>query len=91
MLVHPANPDQVCGVLDFGDMLHGPRVFDAAVAASYQCHALGQPRMEGLFEFMRGYQLGLPWCHAEHGRLLTLARGPRRQPAAGVHRARPQR
>jgi len=60
LLVNPTQPDQVCGVLDFGDMLHGPRVFDVAVAASYQCHAMGQPRVEGLFEFMQGYQRANP-------------------------------
>ena len=71
LLVNPADPDQVCGVLDFGDMLHGPRVFDVAVAASYQCHAQGQPRIESLLEFMQGYQHANPLSRAEL-RLLPL-------------------
>ena len=71
LLVNPADPDQVCGVLDFGDMLHGPRVFDVAVAASYQCHAQGQPRTESLLEFMQGYQHANPLSRAEL-RLLPL-------------------
>ena len=71
LLVNPADPDQVCGVLDFGDMLHGPRVFDVAVAASYQCHAQGQPRIESLLEFMQGYQQANPLSRAEL-RLLPL-------------------
>ncbi|NBT54825.1 MAG: hypothetical protein EBT05_08055 [Betaproteobacteria bacterium] len=65
LLVHPANPDQVCGVLDFGDMLHGPRVFDVAVAASYQCHAQGQPSIDSLLEFMQGYQQANPLSSQE--------------------------
>lgn len=71
LLVNPVDPDQVCGVLDFGDMLHGPRVFDVAVAASYQCHAQGQPRIESLLEFMQGYQHANPLSRAEL-RLLPL-------------------
>ena len=71
LLVNPVDPDQVCGVLDFGDMLHGPRVFDVAVAASYQCHAQGQPRTESLLEFMQGYQHANPLSRAEL-RLLPL-------------------
>ena len=65
LLVDPANPDQVCGVLDFGDMLYGPRVFDVAVAASYQCHALGQPSIDSLLEFMQGYQQANPLSSQE--------------------------
>ena len=56
LLVDPAQTDAVCGVLDFGDMVHGPRVFDVAVGASYQCHEAGQPRLESWIEFMQGYQ-----------------------------------
>ena len=65
LLVDPTQPERVCGVLDFGDMLHGPRVFDVAVAASYQAHALGRPRIESLFEFMQGYQQANPLARAE--------------------------
>ena len=73
LLVNPADTDQVCGVLDFGDMLHGPRVFDVAVAASYQCHAQGQPRIESLLEFMQGYQQANPLSRAELQLLPLLA------------------
>lgn len=65
LLVDAALPERICGVLDFGDMLHGPRVFDVAVAASYQSHALGQPRIESLFEFMQGYQQANPLSQPE--------------------------
>jgi len=73
LLVDPAQPARVCGVLDFGDMLHGPRVFDAAVGASYQAHAQGQPRIESLLEFMRGYQQANPLSRAELQLLPLLA------------------
>lgn len=65
LLVDPARPERICGLLDFGDMLHGPRVFDVAVAASYQAHAQGQPRIESLFEFMQGYQQANPLSQPE--------------------------
>jgi Ser/Thr protein kinase RdoA (MazF antagonist) len=71
LLVDPAQPEQVCGVLDFGDMLHGPRVFDAAVGASYQVHEQGQPRIDSLLEFMQGYQQANPLT-ARELRLLPL-------------------
>lgn len=71
LLVHPDRTDEVCGVLDFGDMVHGPRVFDAAVGASYQAHAQHQPSVQSLLEFMRGYQGANPLC-AQELRLLPL-------------------
>ena len=36
LLVDPAAPSRVAGILDFGDMVHAPLVDDLAVAASYQ-------------------------------------------------------
>jgi Ser/Thr protein kinase RdoA (MazF antagonist) len=35
VLVMPDRPDEVSGVIDFGDMLHAPLVIDVAIAASY--------------------------------------------------------
>ena len=55
LLVDPSAPDQVCGMLDFGDMVHGPRVFDAAVAMSYQGLDDGQPRLGNMVDFAQGY------------------------------------
>ena len=60
LLVNPADPRQVCGVLDFGDMVHGPRVFDAAVAMSYQGLEGGQPSLGNMFDFVQGYQAANP-------------------------------
>ena len=60
LLVNPADPRQVCGVLDFGDMVHGPCVFDAAVAMSYQGLDGGQPSLGNIRDFAQGYQAANP-------------------------------
>ncbi|MDH4478339.1 MAG: phosphotransferase [Rhodoferax sp.] len=60
LLVDPAQPDAVCGVLDFGDMVYGPRVFDAAVAVSYQGLEGGEASVVSMRDFMRGYQRANP-------------------------------
>ncbi len=40
LLVRPADPDRISGIIDFGDVVHAPLVIDPAVAISYQI--LGQ-------------------------------------------------
>lgn len=35
IVVDPADPARVTGIIDFGDMVFAPRIFDVAVAASY--------------------------------------------------------
>lgn len=39
LLGDPSAPDQVTGILDFGDMVRTPRLCDAAIAAAYQIDA----------------------------------------------------
>lgn len=73
LLVNPAAPRQVCGVLDFGDMVHGPRVFDAAVAMSYQGLDGGQPSLGNMFDFVQGYQATNPLSTHELQLLPLLA------------------
>ncbi|WP_235815655.1 phosphotransferase [Cypionkella psychrotolerans] len=58
VLVSPDNPDEIAGVLDFGDMVHTPLICDAAVAASY-CVDAGKP-LESLLNFARAYHAVLP-------------------------------
>lgn len=36
LLVDPAEPDVIAGVIDFGDMVHSTRIFDIGVAIAYQ-------------------------------------------------------
>ncbi len=58
VLVNPDNPDQIAGILDFGDMVKTPLICDVAVAASYLIdpgHAL-----ESLRNFLRAYHAVLP-------------------------------
>jgi len=40
LLTEAGNPDQLVGIVDFGDLVEGPLVADLAIAAAYQC--LGQ-------------------------------------------------
>jgi len=73
LLVDPADPRQVCGVLDFGDMVHGPRVFDAAVAMSYQGCEGDQPSLGNMLDFAHGYQAANPLTTRELQLLPLLA------------------
>ncbi len=43
VLVEPQDPDHVCGVIDFGDMVRAPRINDLAVAAAYHVASSGSP------------------------------------------------
>lgn len=36
LLVEPTDPNQIVGIIDFGDMVHAPLIVDLAVAAAYQ-------------------------------------------------------
>ncbi len=72
VLVDPANPDQITGILDFGDMVLTPLICDAAVAASYQIDPAAP--WQSLQTFAAAYHATLP---------LTAARGA---PAARPHR-----
>ena len=63
VLVSDDNPDEIAGVLDFGDMVHTPLICDAAIAASY-CVDAGNP-LESLLNFARAYHAVLPLTKAE--------------------------
>ncbi|MCD2471545.1 phosphotransferase [Jiella sp. MQZ9-1] len=43
LLVAEGDDDCIAGILDFGDMVEAPRIFDVAVACSYQVPAEGPP------------------------------------------------
>lgn len=58
VLTDPADPDQIAGVLDFGDMVHTPLICDAAIAASYLIDP-AQP-LDSLQTFARAYHATLP-------------------------------
>ncbi|OYU38222.1 MAG: aminotransferase [Pseudorhodobacter sp. PARRP1] len=63
VLVLPDNPDEIAGVLDFGDMVHTPLVCDAAIAASY-CIDAAHP-LDSVLNFARAYHAVLPLTPAE--------------------------
>lgn len=63
VLVSPDNPDEIAGVLDFGDMVNTPLVCDAAIAASY-CLDPAKP-LDSLLDFVRAYHAVLPLTKPE--------------------------
>ncbi|MCW1917210.1 phosphotransferase [Rhodobacter sp. KR11] len=72
LLVSPKDPDQITGILDFGDMLRTARVCDMAVTASYQI----DPARPGqsLTAFASAYHATLPLTPAELALLSLLTR-----------------
>ncbi|WP_165359355.1 phosphotransferase [Lichenibacterium minor] len=63
--------DAVAGVIDFGDLLHGPRVVDLAVACTY---GLGDADpAEAVADFAEGWARAAPLAEAEAEALFDLA------------------
>ncbi|WP_112310652.1 phosphotransferase [Pseudogemmobacter bohemicus] len=58
LLVDPAAPDRITGLIDFGDMVYTPRICDLGVAAAYQIDP-ARP-LERLSAFVAGYASVLP-------------------------------
>lgn len=54
ILVDPADPDRISGIIDFGDMVHAPLLFDVAVGAAYQMGEEEDP-VAGACDFLEGY------------------------------------
>ncbi|AVS75189.1 phosphotransferase, partial [Paracidovorax cattleyae] len=78
LLVDPAQPERVAGILDFGDMVHAPLVDDLAVAASYHLDAESQAPGDALAtiaRFAADYHAVSPLTEAETFALLDLVRG----------------
>lgn len=55
ILIDPQNPDQITGIIDFGDMVHAPTIFDVAVAAAYQQGNEEDP-VQAVCELLEGYK-----------------------------------
>ena len=70
-LLTSADGQAIAGVLDFGDMLHAPRVVDLAISASYQM-ALTDTPSAALQPLLDGYQSLLPLHAVEHEMLLDF-------------------
>ncbi len=54
ILVSAHDPDTISGIIDFGDMVHAPRLFDVAVGAAYQMGDADDP-VEAMCDFLKGY------------------------------------
>ncbi|KQP43680.1 phosphotransferase [Pseudorhodoferax sp. Leaf274] len=73
LLVDPADPARVSGILDFGDMVHAPLVDDLAVAASYHIDEQGDA-LATIARFAADYHAVSPLADAETLALLDLVR-----------------
>ena len=63
VLVDAENPDQIAGILDFGDMVRTPLVCDLGVAASYQVDP--SAALDSLVDFTAAYHRVLPLTPVE--------------------------
>ncbi|MCX8998027.1 phosphotransferase [Rhizobiaceae bacterium BDR2-2] len=54
ILVDPDDPDRISGIIDFGDMVHAPLLFDVAVGAAYQMGEEEDP-VAAACDFLEGY------------------------------------
>lgn len=72
ILVDPAAPERVAGIIDFGDMVEAPLVNDLAVAISY--HLFTPDWAERAGAFLEGYLSARPLQPAEAALLPTLIR-----------------
>lgn len=55
ILIDPKNPDQITGIIDFGDMVHAPTIFDVAVASGYQQGNEEDP-VQAVCDLLEGYK-----------------------------------
>ncbi|HEV8389371.1 MAG TPA: aminotransferase class III-fold pyridoxal phosphate-dependent enzyme [Dongiaceae bacterium] len=59
VLVDEKNPDRITGLIDFGDMIHGPLIIEPAVAGSDAVLGTDRP-LERVVELLRGYHKIVP-------------------------------
>ncbi len=71
LLVDPAAPERIVGVLDFGDIVEAPLIDDLAVAAAYQLGA-GDDAFATLAPFVAAYHAVLPLQSREIDLLFTM-------------------
>ncbi|MGV4797137.1 phosphotransferase [Rhizobium sp. F40D2] len=55
ILVDTTMPDTITGIIDFGDMVHAPTLFDVGVAAAYQIGDESDP-VGAMCDLIRGYR-----------------------------------
>ena len=59
VMIHDSLPE-LTGVLDFGDMVHGPLIFDLAVALAYQFSGDHEDVLEIILDFSYSYHQVMP-------------------------------
>jgi Ser/Thr protein kinase RdoA (MazF antagonist) len=73
VLIDEAQTDQICGIIDFGDMVKSPLIIDLAVAAAYQLSEDDDP-LEGAIPLIAGYHAIRPLQKIEVELLTDLIR-----------------
>ncbi|WP_182083973.1 phosphotransferase [Aureimonas sp. ME7] len=71
ILVDETDPDRITGILDFGDLVATPAIYDLAVAASYQVGADGPP-LAPVVELVSAYHAVHPVPEGELDHLFDL-------------------
>jgi len=73
VLMDKSQPDQISGLIDFGDLTRSPLIIDLAVAASYQLDS-GDDPLAGVLPMIAGYHSIEPLQAAEMELLTDLIR-----------------
>jgi Ser/Thr protein kinase RdoA (MazF antagonist) len=73
VLMDKAQPDQISGIIDFGDLTRSPLIIDLAVAASYQL-GKGDDPLAGALPMIAGYHSITPLQETEITLLTDLIR-----------------
>ena len=73
LLIDPANPTEIAGIIDFGDMVHAPLIMELAVAADL--HGRPEEASDSLLDLVVGYDGVLPLETEEVEVLVDLALG----------------
>lgn len=71
ILMDPLQAGRICGLIDFGDMVKSPLIFDPAIAAAYQL-AAGPDPLQGALPLIAGYHALRPIEEIEFSLLLDL-------------------
>ena len=73
VLMDSSQPDQISGIIDFGDLTRSPLIIDLAVAASYQL-GQGDDPLSGVLPMIAGYHSIEPLHQTEMELLTDLIR-----------------
>lgn len=71
VLVDARNPERITGLIDFGDMVHGPLILEVAIAGSDAVLQTDRP-VEAVAEMLAAYHAALPLSAADTAQLFDL-------------------